>query len=109
MLGHLEVLGKWKIGCPGEHVDLAPLERGRGEAAHDRSRLQMKVPKHSPNLPPTKEEDKTSVDTSAEKCHGAGGTEAASTDIIRPDHKFCTMYAGCRFEGLGDVATFDVA
>ena len=39
----------------GEHVDLAPLEHGRGEAAHGRSRLQMKVPEHGPTLPPTKE------------------------------------------------------
>ena len=43
-----------------------------------------------------------------EKCHGADGTEAASTDIICPNPKFCTVYASCIFEGLGDVTTFDV-
>ena len=41
MLGRLEALGKLKVGCPGEHVYLAPLEHGRGEAAHGRLRLQM--------------------------------------------------------------------
>ena len=60
-------------------------------------------------MPPTEEADATAVNTDAEKCHGASGTEAASTDIICPNAKFCPMYASCRFEGLGDVTTLDVA
>ena len=51
----------------------------------------------------------TAVNTATGKCHGASGTEASRTDIIRPNTKFCTMYASCIFEGLGYVATLDVA
>ena len=81
----------------GGHVYLSPLEHGRGEAAHGRSRLQIEVPYHGPALPPTKEVNATDVNAAAEQCHGASGTEAASTDIIRPDAKFYVMYAGGRF------------
>ena len=69
----------------------------------------MKVPEHGPTFPPTKEADAPAVNTAAGKCHGASGTEAASTDIIRPDAQFCPMYASCIFESLGDFATLDVA
>ena len=51
----------------------------------------------------------TAVNTASEKFHDTSGTEASRTDIIRPDAKLCTMYAGGRFQGLGDVATLDVA
>ena len=71
----------------GGHVDLAPLEHGHGVAVHGRLRLQMKVLEHGPTLPPTKEADATAVNTATEKCHGASGMEAASTDIIRPKYQ----------------------
>ena len=84
--------GKTEGRLPGGgHVYLAPLEHSRGEAVHGRLRLQMEVPYHGPTLPPTKEADATAVDAAAEQCHDASGTEAASTDIIRPDAKFCAM------------------
>ena len=58
---------------------------------------------------PTEEAGATAVNTAAEKFHGASGEEAASTDIIQPNAKFCPMYVSCIFEGLGDVATLYVA
>ena len=109
MPGRLEVLGKLKIGCPGGACQSCPPgacpRRGRAwplETSNEGTKAWSNFATYLGG-------GCDCCQHRHRKVHGACGTEAVSTDIIRPNTKFCPMYASCRFEGLGDVATLDVA